>query len=152
MPEDRTTRPTQVSTGNSGRGPGFVTYTRDTFTKLNWQHNIMVLVGNGFDIQVLHDYEQPVDSRYEPFYHHLKMRGFDPSNQLLKHMDEELRNGRKNWSDIEAAVAAAVNTGRPRSCTHLRRLASYASGVRWFPSRCGPQRPPEPARRRRRYE
>lgn len=100
----------QANTGDSRRGPGFVAYTQDTFTKLERQHNIMVLVGNGFDIQVLHDYDQAVDSRYEPFYHHLKMRGFDTSNVLLKHMEEQLMAGRKNWSDIEAAVTATVET------------------------------------------
>lgn len=96
----------------AGRGPGFVSYTRDALKVLSQQHNIMVLVGNGFDIQVLHDYSRPVDSRYEPFYHHLNMRGFNPNNLLLQHMEEELSNNRKNWSDIEAAVAAAVDGGR----------------------------------------
>lgn len=99
----------QMDSAGSGRGSGFVAYTQDTFRALRRQHNIMALVGNGFDIQVLHDYDRPVDSRYEPFYHYLKMRGFNPGNLLLKHMEEELKNGRKNWSDIEAAVAAAVN-------------------------------------------
>lgn len=95
-----------------GRGPGYVSYSRDTFTKLNKQHNIMVLVGNGFDIQVLREYGQPVDSRYSSFYYHLKMRDFDPSNRLLIHMEEALGDGRENWSDIEAAVAEAVQQRR----------------------------------------
>ena len=98
----------ECSEGHTG---GFVTYSKETFTRLQGQHNIMVFVGNGFDIQVLHDYQQPVDSRYEPFYHHLKMRSFDPGNLLLMHMEEELRNNHANWSDIEAAVAAAVKAG-----------------------------------------
>lgn len=97
-----------------GRGPGYVKYSRDTFTKLNMQHNIMVLVGNGFDIQVLRDYEQPVDSRYSSFYYYLKMRDFDAANRLLIHMEEALADGRKNWSDIEAAVADAVESVRHR--------------------------------------
>lgn len=108
----------QANAAGSGRGPGFVTYTTDTFRVLRQQHNIMVLVGNGFDIQVLHDYCQPVDSRYEPFYHHLKMRGFNPHNLLLKHMEEELEKGHENWSDIEAAVAAAVK-GRRQEPTSI---------------------------------
>ena len=95
-----------------------MTYTTDTFRVLRQQHNIMVLVGNGFDIQVLHDYGQPVDFRYEPFYHHLKMRGFNPHNLLLKHMEEELKEGHSNWSDIEAAVAAAVK-GQRQAATRV---------------------------------
>jgi hypothetical protein len=74
----------------------------------------MVLVGNGFDIQVLREYGQPVDSRYSSFYHYLKMRDFDPANRLLIHMEEALAAGDENWSDIEAAVATAVAAGRHR--------------------------------------
>lgn len=101
-----------MSTG--GRGPGYVEYSKNTFTRLDKQHNIMVLVGNGFDIQVLHDYGQPVDSRYSSFYYHLKMCDFDSANRLLVHMEEALAEGRENWSDIEAAVAAALEAGRHR--------------------------------------
>ena len=97
-----------------GRGPGYVEYSRNTFKKLDKQHNIMVLVGNGFDIQVLNDYAQPVDSRYSSFYYHLKMRDFDSANRLLVHMEEALADGRENWSDIEAAVTAALEAGRHR--------------------------------------
>lgn len=98
-----------------GRGPGYVKYSKNMFTKLDKQHNIMVLVGNGFDIQVLRDYGQPVDSRYSSFYYHLKMRDFDSANRLLIHMEEALVEGRENWSDIEAAVAGAVEAGRHRT-------------------------------------
>lgn len=101
--------------GLSLRGPGFVSYAKDQFGSLAKQHNIMVLVGNGFDIQVLHEYEQQVDTRYEPFYFHLKMRGFDPENSLLMYMEQEKAGGRENWSDVEAAVAAAVKGGRESS-------------------------------------
>lgn len=97
-----------------GRGPGYVKYSKNTHTKLDKQHNIMVLVGNGFDIQVLRDYGQPVGSRYSSFYYHLKMRDFDPANRLLMHMEDALADGRENWSDVEAAVGAAVAGGRHR--------------------------------------
>lgn len=114
-----------ASAAGAGRGPGFVSYTQDELQVLSQQHNIMVLVGNGFDIQVLHDYHRPVDSRYEPFYHYLRMHGFNPNNLLLKHMQEELGKNRKNWSDIEAAVAAAVDGGHQtpaRIFTDLRPI------------------------------
>lgn len=93
----------------SGTGPGFVRYSRDEFDHLRRQHNIMVLVGNGFDIQTLHDYEHPVDSRYETFFYYLQMRGFDPTNVLFQRMKNELllhqqHGGHDNWSEIEAAV------------------------------------------------
>lgn len=96
-----------------GSGPGFVRYTREEFERLNRQHNILALVGNGFDIQTLHDYKHPIDSRYETFYHHLKMRGFDQSNLIFEHMENELllhqrEGGHNNWSDIEAAVGSTL--------------------------------------------
>lgn len=97
----------------NGTGPGFTRFTPDEFDRLCRQHNIMVLVGNGFDIQALHDYSQPVDSRYEPFFHYLTMRNFDSGNAIFCHMNEELKRhrmhgGHSNWSDVEAAVAAAL--------------------------------------------
>lgn len=97
----------------SGSGPGFTRYTTDEYNRLGRQHNIMVLVGNGFDIQALHDYSQPTDSRYEPFYHYLKMRDFDSSNVLFRHMEDELKlhqqyGGHSNWSDVEAAISTAL--------------------------------------------
>lgn len=97
----------------NGSGPGFVRYTRAEFEKLGRQHNIMVHVGNGFDIQTLHDYEHPVDSRYETFYYYLLMQGFNPGNMLFQHMENELllhqqHGGHNNWSDIEAAVGAML--------------------------------------------
>ena len=100
----------------NGSGPGFTRYTRNEFDKLRRQHNIMVLVGNGFDIQVLQDYNRHVDSRYETFYHYLKMRGFDPANVLVQHMETELElhqhtGGHRDWSDVEAALASTLASG-----------------------------------------
>ena len=99
---------TELDPGRPTPVPGFASYTTEAFSRLRKQHNIMVLVGNGFDIQVLRSYGQPVDTRYEPFYHHLKMQGFNPANLLLRHMEEALSKRLENWSDIEAAVAHAV--------------------------------------------
>lgn len=109
---DCTETPVEEAKEAAHSGPGFVSYTRDTFKNLVKQHNIMVLVGNGFDIQVLHEYGQPVDTRYEPFYHHLKMRGFTNENVLVKKMEDQLSAGREDWSDVEAAVAGAVEDGQ----------------------------------------
>ncbi len=97
----------------NGTGPGFTRFTSNEFDMLRRQHNIMVLVGNGFDIQALHDYSRPVDSRYEPFFHYLKMRRFDSNNTIFCHMNEELERhrmhgGHSNWSDVEAAISAAL--------------------------------------------
>lgn len=34
----------------------YISYTRSDFERLSGQHNIMVLVGNGFDMAVMHRY------------------------------------------------------------------------------------------------
>lgn len=104
----------------NGTGPGFTRFTSDEFDRLRRQHNILVLVGNGFDIQALHDYSQPVDSRYEPFFYYLTMRNFDSSNAIFCHMSEELRRhredgGHSNWSDVEAAVSAVLKENPSRA-------------------------------------
>lgn len=97
-----------------GSGPGFIRHTKDEFDRLRRQHNIMAFVGNGFDIQALYDYSQPTDTRYEPFYHYLKMRKFDSDNVLFQHMERELELHRQNgghvdWGDIEAAISATLH-------------------------------------------
>ena len=73
------------------------------FADVRTQHNVMALVGNGFDIQALSGLRSPTDTRYESFYHYLKYRKFDTSNKILERM-ENLRGIAENWSDIEAAI------------------------------------------------
>lgn len=75
----------------------------DRFDDVRSQHNVMALVGNGFDIQVLSELESPIDTRYESFYHYLKLRKFNSGNRILQRM-EVLRGHADNWSDIEAAI------------------------------------------------
>ncbi|WP_251355365.1 AbiH family protein [Kocuria rosea] len=68
------------------------------------QHNIMALVGNGFDIQVLSGLGAPADTRYESFYHYLKYRRFDGANRILERMEHLRGLGAQNWSDVENAI------------------------------------------------
>lgn len=120
-----------------GSGPGFTRYTRNEFDRLRRQHNILVLVGNGFDLQVMQDYGRPVDSRYETFFHHLKMRGFDPANVLVGHMDTERRlheqhGGHDDWSDIEAAVAKTLAEGQHSAVDLLTDLRAIQAAFAQF--------------------
>lgn len=120
-----------------GSGPGFTRYTTDEFDMLRRQHNIIVLVGNGFDLQVMSDFNRNVDSRYETFYHYLAMSGFDPSNALVRHMGAERRlheqyGGHENWSDIEAAVAASLKAGTCKTPDLLSDLRSIQAAFAQF--------------------
>lgn len=54
----------------------FKKYDKKTFDALREQHNIMVLVGNGFDVAILNKYNtcslQKKTSTYNDFYEYLK--------------------------------------------------------------------------------
>lgn len=63
----------------------------------------MAFVGNGFDIQAIRDYRSPVDTRYESFFHFLKLRSFNEENAIFREMDA-LRGKKDNWSDVEGVV------------------------------------------------
>lgn len=83
----------------------------DRFDNVRSQHNVMALVGNGFDIQVLSGLGETTDTRYESFYHYLKFRKFDSNNRILQRM-EQLRGHAENWSDIEAAIGHLLDSDR----------------------------------------
>ncbi len=78
------------------------------------QHNVMAFIGNGFDLQVMRDYQSSVDTRYASFYHFLKLRSFNLGNPILQEM-ERLREAKKeDWSDVECVVGDLLATRRVR--------------------------------------
>lgn len=95
---------------------GFRAFTTSEYSSLRHQHNIMVLVGNGFDIQVAQRYESRFSPRYPAFYHYLAARDFDPSNLVVQQMAAAKADGQKNWSDIEGAIGRLL---RPEGGWHF---------------------------------
>lgn len=87
---------------------GYREFTSAEYSDLKRQHNIMVLVGNGFDIQVARRYESRFSPRYPAFYHYLASRDFDSSNLVVQQMAAAKENGKENWSDIEAAIGRLI--------------------------------------------
>jgi|SRR6478752_6111728 len=83
---------------------GHRNYRTAGFSQPGKQHNVMAFVGNGFDIQVMHDYELPVDTSYTSFYHFLKLRSFDADNPILQEMESLREAGKEDWSDVEGVV------------------------------------------------
>lgn len=88
----------------------FKKYDRETFDVLREQHNIMALVGNGFDVAMLNKYNTGSlpgkTSTYNDFYEYLKyFRLCDENNILFKRMTEDLLNSRENWSDFEETIS-----------------------------------------------
>jgi len=87
---------------------GYRTFTTAEYSMLRRQHNIMVLVGNGFDIQITRRYGSRFSPRYPAFYHYLASRDFDSSNLVVQQMAAAKENGEENWSDIEAAIGRLI--------------------------------------------
>lgn len=101
---------------------GHIDYS-SAFSGVTAQRNVMAFVGNGFDIQALHDYRSRVDTRYENFYAFLERRHFDPSNPILKKMGSLRAAGKKDWSDVEGAVDKLLRgPGRIQTPTLIEAL------------------------------
>ena len=94
---------------------GYRKFTKAEYSALKSQHNIMVLVGNGFDIQVTRRYESRFSPRYPAFYYYLAARDFDSSNLVVEQMAAAEKGGEENWSDIESAIGHLV---RPEGGWH----------------------------------
>lgn len=72
---------------------------------INQQHNIMVIVGNGFDISVLKKYRSDnLVSSYKVFYDFLQYRGINQDNLLFKKMTDDRAKNKQNWSDFEYSI------------------------------------------------
>jgi hypothetical protein len=109
---------------------GYRTFTTAEYAKLRRQHNIMVLVGNGFDIQVTRRYESQFSPRYLAFYHYLLSRDFDSSNLVVQQMAAAKEDGQENWSDVEAAIErliAPAGGGHPANAVYEATLAIQAA-------------------------
>lgn len=97
----------------------FIKYDKNTFQSIREQHNIMVLVGNGFDLALLKRYKdgkmRGKTSSYEDFYKYVKYYNLSNSdNVLFKKMSEDLDNGKENWSDFELTINELVRDGKTR--------------------------------------
>lgn len=94
----------------------FTEYSKETFQLINNQHNIMVLVGNGFDLALLKRYKdgrmKGKTSSYEDFYEYVKYYNLsDSDNILFRKMTEDLESGKDNWSDFELTISELVKDG-----------------------------------------
>jgi hypothetical protein len=80
----------------------FSSYSKDDFERLNKQHNILVLTGNGFDVAILNKFgDKNKTTSYEHFFNWLKNNKKVTNNLLLEQMEQDKKDGKKNWSDFE---------------------------------------------------
>jgi len=93
----------------------FIDYVNDkSLDGIKKQHNIMVFIGNGFDISLLSKYRKDkLVSSYSKFYDYLCYKGFNASNVLFQKMAEDKKNGKENWSDFENSLGELIQVGIP---------------------------------------
>lgn len=87
---------------------GFRQFTTREYERLRTQHNVMALVGNGFDIQVTRGHGTRFSPRYTAFYHYLHARDFDSTNVIVRQMELLKDEGRTDWSELEGAIASLL--------------------------------------------
>src|SRR5699024_4847709 len=95
------------------------------------QHNIMMLVGNGFDIAALALLDAKYRTDYQSFFFYLKSLNFNPNNMIFEKMDElrqeheekrkQGEDGFPNWSDFEARLQEFVSGPVGINYAHLRQ-------------------------------
>lgn len=73
------------------------------------QHNIMTLVGNGFDLGLLNYLydDKKKDTGYQSFYEYMKKAGYTAENNILiKKMesDQNANPPREDWADFERGI------------------------------------------------
>lgn len=73
------------------------------------KHQIMVFIGNGFDIAVLNKYGKGITTSYDSFYSFFKSE-YPNSNKnlLIEQMEKAKSENKENWSDFEAILDEAL--------------------------------------------
>ena len=74
------------------------------------EHQIMVFIGNGFDISVLQKYGRGITTKYEFFYSFFKYKYSNSNNLLITYMEEAKSKNKDNWGDFEAILAETLQS------------------------------------------
>ncbi len=93
----------------------FKDYQKD-IKEIKNQHNIMVFIGNGFDISVLRKYrDDNLITSYSKFYDYLCYKEFNEDNILFSKMKEEGKKDlrKENWCDFESLLGELLESGVP---------------------------------------
>ena len=86
------------------------------YSELQEQHNIFVLVGNGFDVSVLNECKSGKlpgkTTSYVDFYEYLTYFNLvNEENILYQQMKQDRKNQKKNWSDFENTIHDLFDSG-----------------------------------------
>ena len=90
----------------------FKDYTgQEYISNVKEQHNIMIFIGNGFDISVLAKYRNDkLISSYSKFYDYLCYKGFNENNCLFDKMGKDKIAEKENWSDFECSLGELIRS------------------------------------------
>lgn len=111
-------------------------YSQEHFSDLSGQKNVMILVGNGFDIKILSKvFGKKVTTSYSKFFDYLQYAGCGKENLIFSRMKEDKKKYEEsggvlcqNWSDFEVSLydlATCENIETLRE--HLFEIQTYFS-------------------------
>lgn len=108
----------------------YTKYSTKDYEQLGNQHNIMVMVGNGFDIAVLNKFGDKrmngKSTKYSDFFEYIAyFRLCDSSNSIYKKMKDDFADKKKNWCDFENSVdellQEKINEGKVDEIPNLEK-------------------------------
>lgn len=67
-------------------------------------HNVVFLIGNGFDIQILKSNKINPTTSYQDFYSYLKLYHPNSENILIDKIKEDKKNNKQDWADFENTI------------------------------------------------
>mgnify|MGYP000985006857 CR=1 FL=1 len=75
-------------------------------------HKISVLIGNGFDIQVLNHFNESANTTYSSFYNFISWKYGNKikDNLIVQKMEEDKKLEKENWSDFENTIKEILKT------------------------------------------
>lgn len=75
-------------------------------------NKISILVGNGFDIQVLNHLEVSTNTSYLSFYNFINWKYSNKINEnlIVKKMENDKKIGKNNWSDFENTIKDIIKS------------------------------------------
>lgn len=112
--------------------------------KNNFIHNILMIVGNGFDISVLNHLGASGSTTYQSFFYYLKSIGFHKKNSLFEAMDSlrqqcegeaDPKLRKSNWSDFEERLDEMLATNAVPTLSLERDLAEIQAEFSAFLNR-----------------
>lgn len=102
----------------------FKKFKKNIFEAIKKQHNIFVLVGNGFDISVLKKFKsgkmRGKTTSYIDFYDYISYFNLSSENNILyQKIKEDKILGKENWSDFENTIKELLDSSKYNNIAEL---------------------------------